>query len=80
LWYQDATGALKPTPVRTGLNDGTRTEVFGPDLKEGMQVITSDLSQTTTTNQQRPANTNPLLPQQGFPGGGGGNRGGGRGF
>jgi HlyD family secretion protein len=78
LWYQDATGALKPTPVRTGLNDGTRTEVFGPDLKEGMSIITSDLSQTTT-NQQRPANTNPLLPQQGFPGGGGGNRGG-RGF
>jgi len=77
LWYQDATGALKPTPVRTGLNDGTRTEVFGPDLKEGMPIITSDLSQTTT-NQQRPANTNPLLPQQGFPGGGGGNRG--RGF
>jgi HlyD family secretion protein len=73
LWTQDPAGGFKPMAVRTGLNDGTRTEVFGPDLKEGMEIVLSDLSQTTTTNQQRPAN-NPLVPQQ-FPGGGGGGRG-----
>ncbi len=67
LWIQDpATLELKPVRVRLGLNDGTRTEVSGPDIKEGMEIIVGDLAQTaTTTQQQRPAN-NPLVPN--FPG------------
>lgn len=75
LWTQDpATMALKPVRVRLGLNDGTRTEVSGPDIKEGMEIIIGDLTASTTATQQRPAN-NPLVPNIG----GGGNRGG-RGF
>jgi len=71
LWTQEpATLALKPIRVRLGINDGTRTEVSGPDVKEGMEVITGDLSQSTTATPQRPA-ANPLVPNIG----GGNNRG-----
>lgn len=70
LWTQDVTtGAFQPMRVRLGLSDGTRSEVSAPDLKEGMEIIVSDLSQSSTTTQQRPA-SNPLLPNIG-----GGNRG-----
>jgi len=64
---------MKPMRVRLGLNDGTRTEVWAPDLNEGMEIIVGDLSQSSaTTTQQRPAN-NPLVPNIG----GGRGRGGG---
>jgi HlyD family secretion protein len=65
LWTQDATtGEFKPIRVRTGLTDGTRTEVMGPDVKEGMEIMVSDLSQSTTT--ARPAQTNlPFVPNIG---------------
>jgi len=74
LWTQEPTTlAFKPVRVRLGLGDGTRTEVSGPDVKEGMEIIVGDLTpQTGTQNQQRPAN-NPLLPNIG---GGGRGRGG----
>ena len=49
---------------RLGINDGTRTEVSGPDVKEGMEIIVGDLAQSTTSTQQRPAN-NPLVPNLG---------------
>jgi HlyD family secretion protein len=39
LWYLDASGKLAITRVRAGLTDGQLTEVEGPELKEGMQVI-----------------------------------------
>jgi HlyD family secretion protein len=72
LWTQDSAGAFKPIRVRTGLTDGTRTEVTGPDVKEGMEIMVSDLSQTSTT--QRPAQSNlPFVPNIG---GGGRGRGG----
>jgi HlyD family secretion protein len=61
--------AFKPVRARLGLNDGTRTEVSGPDVKEGMEVIIGDLTQSTTATPQRPA-ANPLVPNIG-----GGNRG-----
>ena len=71
VWIQDPTTmALKPLRVRLGLNDGTRTEVSGPNVMEGMEIIVGDLTQSTTATQQRPAN-NPLVPNIG----GGGNRG-----
>jgi HlyD family secretion protein len=73
LWVQEPTAEeLKPIVVRTGLSDGTRTEVTGQELMEGMEIVVSDLSQTTT-NSARP-NTNNL--PFGVPNlGGGGNRG-----
>lgn len=38
LWYQKD-GKLAVARVHTGLTDGQYTEVSGPDLKEGMQII-----------------------------------------
>jgi HlyD family secretion protein len=73
LWVQEPeTGELKPVVVRTGLSDGTRTEVTGEELMEGMEIVVSDLSQTTTT--PRPATNNLPFGVPNFPGGGG-NRG-----
>jgi HlyD family secretion protein len=39
LYYLDEKGAMQVTRVRTGITDGTTTEVRGRDLKEGMKVI-----------------------------------------
>jgi HlyD family secretion protein len=39
LWYLDASGKLAIARVRAGLTDGQQTEVEGPGLREGMQVI-----------------------------------------
>ncbi len=39
LWYLDASGKLAIARVRAGLTDGQLTEVEGPGLEEGMQVI-----------------------------------------
>ena len=61
---------FKPVRVRLGIGDGTRTEVSGPDLKEGMEIIVGDLTQRSTPAQQRPAN-NPLIPNIGGRGRGG---------
>ena len=66
LWTQDATGQFQPLLVRTGLSDGTRTEVIGQGLHEGLEIVVSDLSQTTTTSTARPAtNNSPFVPQLG---------------
>jgi hypothetical protein len=57
--------------VRTGLTDGTRTEITGgPELVEGLEIVVSDLSQTATT-PARPQNNLPF----GVPNIGGGGRG-----
>jgi HlyD family secretion protein len=65
LWMQDpATLALKPIRVRLGLSDGTRTEVAGPDVKEGAEIVIGDLTQSATPAQPRPA-SNPLVPNLG---------------
>ncbi len=67
LYIVDAKGALQMVSVRTGLTDGSTTEIRGRDLKEGMKVIagtaqpqsanatTSNASpfQSTSTQQQR---------------------------
>jgi HlyD family secretion protein len=69
LWTQDPTTlAFKPIRVRLGINDGTRTEVSGPDVMEGMEIIVGDLTQSATPAAARPA-ANPLVPNLG------GNRG-----
>ena len=73
LWVQElTTNELKPIVVRTGLSDGTRTEVTGQELMEGMEIVVSDLSQTTSTPARPSTNNLPF----GVPNiGGGGNRG-----
>jgi len=76
VWIEgNVPGEFKPIQVRTGLNDGTRTEVTGQNLMDGAEIIVSDLSQSPATPAARPAANSPFaVPNVG----GGGNRG--RGF
>ena len=39
IWVVGAKGAVKPIRVRTGLSDGSKTEVQSTTLTEGTQVI-----------------------------------------
>jgi hypothetical protein len=55
--------------VRTGLSDGQNTQVIGPDVKEGMQVIIGTSGSTTTAAATSP--TNSPFQQQRRPGPGG---------
>ena len=57
LWYLDAGGQPALTFVRTGLTDGQMTAISGPEVREGMRVITGVASNgaaqgasSTTTN------------------------------
>jgi HlyD family secretion protein len=61
LWYLDSANALKPVRVHAGLSDGTRTQVTGTGLQEGMQVIVGASTGTTTATPA--ASANPLQPQ-----------------
>ncbi|MQA91637.1 MAG: efflux RND transporter periplasmic adaptor subunit [Gemmatimonas sp.] len=74
LWYlQD--GQLGVAPVRIGISDGVSTEISGPGLEEGMQVIAG----LNTVTSEPEGTTNPFQQQRGFggpaifrgPGGGG---------
>jgi HlyD family secretion protein len=62
LWYLDSTKVLKPVRVHVGLSDGTRTQVTGNGLQEGMQIIVG--VNTGTTAPAAAASSNPLQPQQ----------------
>jgi HlyD family secretion protein len=46
LYYLDAKGQLQAVRVRTGVTDGTITEVSGKNLTEGMKVIAGTASAT----------------------------------
>ncbi len=65
LWFLDSKGELTAEPVKTGLTDGTDTEiVFGRNIKEGMEVISgneSSSSSTQTTNETRGPRMGPRL-------------------
>ena len=61
LWYLDTTNALKPVRVHAGLSDGSRTEVTGNGIKEGMQIVIGANTGTGATPTATP--TNPLQPQ-----------------
>jgi HlyD family secretion protein len=66
LWYLDSAGVARPVRVKVGLSDGSKTEVSGPALREGMQVVTAlPVDQASAPA----AAANPLQPQRG-PGGG----------
>jgi len=71
---------LKAVSLRTGITDGTNTEVINGDLQPGTEVVTGVVL-PTAQRAAAGASGNPLLPQQGNRGGnfGGGFQGGGRG-
>jgi HlyD family secretion protein len=66
LWYVNAAGKPAVMRVRTGLSDGQNTQVMGPDVKEGMQVIVGTASASTPA-----ATTTSPFQQQRRPGPGG---------
>jgi HlyD family secretion protein len=61
---------LKPVNLRLGISDGTNTELLGPELQQGMEVVTgvTGLGATRSTGAQQ-GTGNPLMPQRGGPGG-----------
>ncbi|MGZ8797672.1 MAG: efflux RND transporter periplasmic adaptor subunit, partial [Thermoanaerobaculia bacterium] len=46
LYYLDNAGKLAVTGVRTGINDGTTTEISGKNISDGMKVIAGTVSST----------------------------------
>jgi HlyD family secretion protein len=62
LWSLDSTNALKPVRVHAGLSDGTRTQVTGSGIKEGMQIIVG-ANTGTAAGATSATSTNPLQPQ-----------------
>jgi HlyD family secretion protein len=62
LWYLDESGKLAVARVRTGITDGTRTEIMGKAIEAGQQVIIG----VTQTEEQRSSNP---FQQSGPPGG-----------
>ena len=50
---------LKPIKIRAGMTDGTMTEVESPDLKEGLEVIVSELRQAAAPQ----GGASPFMPQ-----------------
>jgi HlyD family secretion protein len=79
LYYLDANGKLAVARVKTGINDGSTTEITGKTIKEGMQVIAGTVTPTSTTAQTSTAPASPFQGSQQQQGGaqrGGGQRGG----
>lgn len=56
LYTVDEKGALTPIRVRTGLTDGSTTEIRGRELKEGMKVVagTAQPKSAATTSNASP--------------------------
>jgi len=57
VWLEDD-GFVRPVHVQTGLTDGTRVEVIGDELKEGMRIVVGELRQEEETTTK-----NPFLPK-----------------
>jgi hypothetical protein len=57
VWVKDGSLA-KPIKVRIGASDGIDTEVSGPEIKEGMEVIVGEL-----TPDQAADLSNPFAPK-----------------
>ncbi len=58
LFYLDKAGRLAAIPVQTGVSDGTSTQIDGPGLEEGMEIIAS------VTQSAQKASSNPFSGQQ----------------
>ena len=74
LYYLDKDGNVTTTMVRTGISDGTSTQIEGRNIQAGMKVIAGITSGTETANAKTttaPTTTSPFS-------GGGQQRGGGR--
>ena len=63
LWVRDSTGTFARLVVRTGLSDGQRTEVRGPNVTEGLQVIVGGTTASSGAAATA-ATSNPFQPAQ----------------
>ena len=59
LWYLDEDGNLMMAPARTGITDGTMTEIRSRRLEPGMQIIAG-----VTQAAQRESSNNPFQQNQ----------------
>ncbi|MGD0483387.1 MAG: efflux RND transporter periplasmic adaptor subunit [Gemmatimonadales bacterium] len=64
LWYLDASGKPQSLRAHTGLTDGQFTEVTGPALREGMQVIAGLNTAGAAAAASSTATVNPFQSQQ----------------
>jgi HlyD family secretion protein len=69
LYYLDDNGKLAVARVRTGLNDGTETEVQGGNVTEGMKVIGGTTSPARTATTSTPFQPSGGSQQRRGPGG-----------
>jgi HlyD family secretion protein len=60
LWYVDSAGHVAVARVQTGLTNGQVTEISGPNIHEGMQIIAGVLSGSVSATTA----TNPFQQQQ----------------
>ena len=61
LWFTDANGKLDVMFVRTGITDGTNTEIRGREVAAGQKVIAGVTSGAATTTT---ATTSPFQQQR----------------
>ncbi len=65
IWVQEADGSLRSIDVRTGITDGTMTEVSASgqnaEVKEGLNVLTGTSSASDTKRPAQPAAAGPRL-------------------
>jgi HlyD family secretion protein len=59
LYTVDAKGTLTPIRVRTGLSDGSMTEIRARDLKEGTKVV-AGMAQPQSANANTTSNASPF--------------------
>ncbi|HSP13590.1 MAG TPA: efflux RND transporter periplasmic adaptor subunit [Thermoanaerobaculia bacterium] len=69
LYTLDANGKLTALPVRTGITDGTTTEISGSDVREGMKAIAGTVGTTQTATSASPFQGNTQQQQRGARGG-----------
>ncbi len=62
IWLLDGNNKIYPVEVRTGLDDGTYTQIESRRIKPGDQVVLGTLS----TNVPQTKNVNPFQPQNRF--------------
>jgi HlyD family secretion protein len=76
LYYLDAKGELAMARVRTGISDGTTTQIEGRNLKEGMRVIAGAATNANSQTAQQNTSNSPFQSNNRQQQGGRGARGG----
>jgi HlyD family secretion protein len=65
LYVLDAKGVLQPLRVRTGLTDGSFTQVQGREVKEGMKIVAGAAQQTASATSTTSTSGNPFQGSSG---------------